>query len=120
MVGRVETVDAFFAGTRDLEADGRLVEERLRLILEVQPGERPLLPSFGCRVHGMGKIETQHERQLAAVFIEEALAEWAPWAGVRRVKILAAGDGKIQVSLEGGGGLMNLTFSLQGEKNNVR
>ena len=120
MVGRVETVDAFFAGTRELEADGKLVEDRLRLILEVRPGERSLLPSFGCRVHGMEKIETEHDRQLATVFIEEALVEWAPWAGVRRVKLLAARDGKIQVSLEGAGPLMNLTFSLQGEKNNVR
>ena len=119
MVGRAETVDAFFAGTRELAADDRLVEERLRLILEVCPGERPLLPSFGCRVHAMEKIETPRELQLAEVFIEEALGEWAPWAGVRRVKVLAAQEGEIQVSLQGRGELMKLTFRRQGEINNV-
>ena len=119
MVSRIETTDAFFAGTRELGADAGLVEERLRLLLEVRPGERPLLPSFGCRVHGMAAIETQHDQQLAAVFIEEALGEWAPWAGVRRVKILAVECVKIQVRLEGRAPMMDITFSLQREEDNV-
>ena len=119
MVSRIEATDAFFAGTRELGADGGLVEERLRLILEVRPGERPLLPSFGCRVHGMEAIETQHDEQLAAVFIEETLGEWAPWAGVRRVKILAVDGAQIQVRLEGRAPVMDISFSLQGEENNV-
>lgn len=119
MVGRIETTDAFFAGTRELGADAGLVEERLRLLLEVRPGERPLLPSFGCRVHGMAAIETQHDQQLAAVFVEEALGEWAPWAGVRRVRILAVEGVKIQVRLEGRAPVMDITFSLQRKENNV-
>ncbi len=120
MVSRIETTDAFFAGSRELGADAGLVEERIRLILEVRQGERPMLPSFGCRIHGMGAIETQHDRQLAAVFIEEALDEWASWAGVRRVKILAVENEKIQVRLEGRAPVMEIGFSLQGEKKNVR
>ena len=113
MVGRIETANAFFAGGRELGRNASLVREHLRLVLEVRPGERPLLPAFGCRVHEMPGIETQHERQVAAVFIEDALGDWAPWAGVRRVKLLGVEDGMIQVRLEGRAPAMEITCCLQ-------
>lgn len=113
MVGRIETADAFFAGGRELERNAELIEERLRLILEVRQGERPLLPSFGCRVHELPAIEAPHERRVAEVFIEEALRDWAPWAGVRRAKLLAAEAGMIRVRLEGRAPVMEITFGLQ-------
>ena len=61
--------------------------ERLRLVLDVVPGERPLLPEFGCGIHHMSSIESDLERQLAAALVEEALDRWAPWARVERVDV---------------------------------
>ena len=119
MVSRIEATDAFFAGTRELGADGGLVEERLRLILEVRPGERPLLPSFGCRVHGMAAIETQHDQQLAAVFVEETLGEWAPWAGVRRVLLLSVAQEQISLRLTGRFSGMEISFQRSAERDTV-
>ena len=58
--------DTFFDGCRYPESPADVLEERLRLILEVRPGERPLLPSFGCRVHDLEAIDSEHERQVCA------------------------------------------------------
>jgi len=101
MVGRAITKDDFFGNRGGQGGSAAMMEERLRLILEVRPGERSLLPSFGCRVHELPAIETEHERQLAEVLVEEALRDWAPWAGVRRVQLLAVEKEKILLRLTG-------------------
>ena len=102
--------DTFFDGCRYPESPADVLEERLRLILEVRPGERPLLPSFGCRVHDMEAIDSEHERQVAAVLIEEALRDWAPWAGVRRVNLLEVDEGRIRLRLTGRIPALELSF----------
>jgi phage baseplate assembly protein W len=79
-------------GTLDVAAEARLV-------LEVVPGERRLLPEFGCRVHGLRRIETSAERHLAAVFVEEALARWAPSLGEVRAEVHASLDGILHLAL---------------------
>ncbi len=102
--------DTFFAGCRYPESSADVLEERLRLILEVRPGERPLLPSFGCRVHDLEAIDSEHERQVAAVLIEEALRDWAPWAGVRRVSLLDVEEDRIRLRLTGRMPSLELSF----------
>ena len=101
MTGRAEVADTFFAGCGHPEGSAGAIEERLRLILEVRPGERPLLPAFGCRVHDLEAIETEHERQVAAALIEKALRDWAPWVGVRRVNLLEVEGGRVRLRLTG-------------------
>ena len=108
MVGRA--VDTFFAGCRYPESPVDVIEERLRLILEVRPGERALLPSFGCRVHDLEAIDSEHQRQVAAVLIEEALRDWAPWAGVRRVSLLDVEEDRIRLRLTGRMPSLELSF----------
>ena len=102
--------DTFFDGCRYPESSADVLEERLRLILEVRPGERPLLPSFGCRVHDLEAIDSEHERQVAAVLIEEALRDWAPWAGVRRVSLLDVEEDRIRLRLTGRMPSLELSF----------
>jgi phage baseplate assembly protein W len=76
------------------KSHGRLAD-RLRLILEVAPGERPLLPEFGCALHRMSSIDTARERQIAAALAEEALDRWAPWARVSRVDVTSVSADRV-------------------------
>jgi hypothetical protein len=109
--------DAWDAWTLPLVVDaaGRIggrrppsVRERLRLVLEVEPGERPLLPEFGCAVHRMPSIESEHERQIAAVLVEEALERWAPWARVRRADVVGGTPRRLALVLSTPAGKMEL------------
>lgn len=38
-------------GSIALVADEREIEEAIRLVLATSPGERPMRPEFGCRIH---------------------------------------------------------------------
>jgi len=93
------------------------LEDTVRLIVEVAPGERPLLPSFGCRIHELARIATEAERHAAATLVEDALERWAPWLGVRRVEVVeveapalrlrivaGAEDREVEVHWRGGSG----------------
>ncbi len=71
--------------------------DRLRLVLGVAPGERPLLPGFGCGLHRMRSITTERERQIAAALVEEALDRWAPWARVDRVEVARVTAGRVDL-----------------------
>jgi hypothetical protein len=79
-----------------VDGDGKLasseessVEARCRLVLELEPGERPLSPRLGCSVHRLASIETAEERELAAALIELALETNVPGLGVHRVEVIA-------------------------------
>ena len=79
--------------------DGREEVERARLVLEVVPGERRLLPEFGCRIHLLPSIRTKAERHLAAALVEEALDCWVPDLHIDRVEILGVDGGCIRLAL---------------------
>lgn len=82
-----------------------------RLVLEVVPGERRLLPEFGCRVHLLPAIATDADRRLAAALIEEALDLWAPSLRVDRADVTSAEDGAIAVVLRARGAAHALTIT---------
>ncbi len=72
--------------------------ERIRRILAIVPGERRLLPEFGCRVHAVDpKSPGAHD--LAAGLIEDALDRWAPELGCGAVEILSWTGGRLCFSL---------------------
>ena len=70
-----------------------------RRILEVVPGERRLLPEFGCRVHCIESFATSHERAVGAAFVEDGLHRWAPQLGIRRAKIEGVSGEWVHISL---------------------
>ena len=119
MVARVAEADRFFENCGGPPVSATALKERLRLILEVRPGERALLPSFGCRVHELPAIETEHERRLAEVLIEEALHDWAPWAGVCRVLLLSVEEEQISLRLTGRLPGMEISFQRSAERDTV-
>ena len=54
------------------------IVQQARQILEIVPGERRLMPSFGCRIHQLDTVQTPLEKNTGAARIEEALERWAP------------------------------------------
>jgi len=79
------------------------VLERMRRVLEIVPGERPLLPQFGCRIHFLSSLATREDRLLAAALVEEALERWLPELRVDRAEVLGSYDGLIRLALLTGG-----------------
>ena len=75
------------------------VEDTARLVLDVRPGERALLPEFGCRIHSLRSITTDTDRHVAAALIEESLERWVPWLGVDRVDVDEATDSELRIVL---------------------
>ena len=90
----------------ELDADGGFVEERprkvadsARLVLEIVPGERPLLPQFGCSLHRVPVLESASELHLAASLAEESLERWLPWLHVERVEAVSCEEGILALRL---------------------
>jgi Bacteriophage baseplate protein W len=66
----------------------REVEEAIRLILGTTPGERPMRPEFGCRIHdyifGLADGTTANE---IVVEVKRALGRWEPRIDVEDVVV---------------------------------
>ena len=62
------------------------IRECITLILGTKPGERQMLPEFGCRIHElMFSPNTRATSTLVAHYVEEALARWEPRIEVTKV-----------------------------------
>jgi uncharacterized protein len=75
-----------------LVSKGREIDEAIRLILGTAPGERPMRPDFGCRIHdevfaganaGSASRIAQHVR--------DALARWEPRIELNDVNVTVDG-----------------------------
>lgn len=57
----------------------REIEEAIRLVLGTAPGERPMRPEFGCRIHEYVFASADGATAAAiAADVKEALARWEP------------------------------------------
>lgn len=55
------------------------IRESILLILRTVPGERVLMPAFGCRIGELAFSPNDGAtRALARTFVQEALARWEP------------------------------------------
>lgn len=74
--------------------DGRTeLEEAIRLIVATAPGERPMRPDFGCRIHDhvfapIGDTTIG----MIAFEVERAVAQWEPRVDVETVDVYADDD----------------------------
>ena len=60
-------------------AGDQKIRESILLILKTVPGERVLMPAFGCRIGEL--VFAPHSsatRALAQTYVQEALARWEP------------------------------------------
>lgn len=90
--------------TRDRE-----IQESIRLILGTAPGERPMRPEFGCRIHEhvFGPANSSTAGQ-AAHDVREAIERWEP-----RVDLL---DVSVSFDRVAAGTLfLDLTYTLRGD-----
>ncbi len=69
----------------------REIEEAIRIVLGTVPGERPMRPEFGCRIHDLVFAPNDATTTgLAVYYVEEALAMWEP--RIRVLDVRAAPD----------------------------
>lgn len=75
-------------GSMALVTAEREIEEAIRLILGTAPGERPMRPEFGCRIHdlvfGPANASTAGE---IAYEVRSALERWEPRIDVTDVRV---------------------------------
>ena len=66
----------------------REIEEAIRLILGTSPGERPMRPEFGCRIHEFVFDSADGATaSLVAAEVNRALGRWEPRINVEDVAI---------------------------------
>ncbi|HCH61365.1 MAG TPA: hypothetical protein DFR83_01075, partial [Deltaproteobacteria bacterium] len=65
------------------------IRQNISIILGTQPGERQMLPAFGCRIHELLFAPNNgYAGQMAAQYVEEALRRWEPRIDVQQVDAL--------------------------------
>lgn len=76
------------------------IQESITLILGTRPGERQMLPEFGCRVHELMFTPNGHATaSLVAYHVQVSLERWEPRIDVLGVSSNPADNGRIQVSV---------------------
>ena len=75
-------------GSIALVSHDREIEESIRLILGTAPGERPMRPEFGCRIHDLIFAPNDATTMgLARYYVEDALGMWEPRIQVKDVRV---------------------------------
>jgi len=76
------------AGGVAMSGDDRKIEEAMRLILGTAPGERPMRPAFGCRIHE--HVFASADATTAGLIAHEvrtSLRQWEPRIDVTDVEV---------------------------------
>lgn len=76
------------AGGIAIAGDDRKIEEAIRLILGTAPGERPMRPAFGCRIHE--HVFASADATTAGLISHEvrtSLRQWEPRIDVTDVEV---------------------------------
>ena len=76
-------------GALAMAEEARDIEEAIRLILGTTPGERPMRPLFGCRIHHhiFDSVNAATTGTMAFE-VERAIGMWEPRVHVRHVEVL--------------------------------
>lgn len=77
------------------------IKENVSIILGTKPGERQMLPAFGCGIHEMMFAPaTRATSQIIARMVQETLARWEPRIEVTSVSSWPEQGGRIRVHVE--------------------
>ena len=77
------------------------IRQSITIIIGTRPGERQMLPEFGCRIHDL--LFTPNTRATAATIshhVTEALRRWERRIEVQKVEALPEPGGVIRVQVE--------------------
>jgi uncharacterized protein len=76
------------------------IKENLTLILGTKPGERQMMPDFGCRIHELmfapNTLATSH---LISSHVERAIKRWEPRVNVLSVDAWPDPSGTVRVKV---------------------
>ena len=91
--------DAAHGGVRLSEYE-RNIQECISVILGTRPGERQMLPDFGCRIHElMFSPNTRATASTAEHHVRDALERWEPRIEVTRVEAFPDGAGRVRLTV---------------------
>ena len=77
------------------------IRQNITIILGTKPGERQMLPAFGCRIHElMFAPNTRATSAIVAHHVEEALTRWERRIQVLKVEAEPDQAGSIRVEVE--------------------
>jgi len=77
------------------------IRQNISIILGTQPGERQMLPKFGCRIHELLFAPNNgYAGQIAAEYVKEALRRWERRIEVEQVTAAADPSGSIRVQVQ--------------------
>jgi uncharacterized protein len=80
-------------GSIALVGDYRELDEAIRLIIGTAPGERPMRPAFGCRIHDHVFAPVNETTIGTLAFeVERAVSQWEPRVDVVAVDVLVDTD----------------------------
>ena len=76
------------------------IRQSMSLILATRPGERQMLPEFGCRIHElMYTPNTSANASLVSYHVRAALERWEPRIDVIDVAAEPLADGRLDVKV---------------------
>lgn len=76
------------------------IRESMTLILGTRPGERQMLPEFGCRIHDLVYTpNTAANASLVAYHVQSALQRWEPRIDVVGVDATPGAGGRVAVTV---------------------
>jgi phage baseplate assembly protein W len=77
------------------------IRESMTLILGTRPGERQMLPEFGCRIHDLVYTpNTAANASLIAYHVQTALERWEARIDVLEVLAEPSAGGRVNVSVK--------------------
>jgi phage baseplate assembly protein W len=95
------------AGQITLVSRAREVEESMRLVLGTAPGERPMRPEFGCRIHDFVFSPADATTAgLIAYEVRASLERWEPRIDVQDVDVTVSPDDAATL-------LIDITYSVK-------
>jgi phage baseplate assembly protein W len=77
------------------------IRQSITLILGTKPGERPMIPEFGCKIHQFLFAPNTHATaNMIAFHVEKALLRWEPRIKVEGVKATTGRQGEVRVEVD--------------------
>ena len=76
------------------------IRQSITIILGTRPGERQMLPKFGCRIHDLlFAPNSPSTTSTAATYVREAINAWEPRVEVLNVNASLVNTGSIKIQM---------------------
>lgn len=104
-------------GTVGLSEFEENIRQNITIIIGTKPGERQMLPEFGCRIHELlFAPNTRSTASMVAHHVKDALEQWEQRIEVVDVQSLPDPGGSVKVTVQyrvrATDALQNLTYSV--------